>query len=76
MANADCIWKVKCPLKIRIFMWLTEKDAILTWPELQRANHMCSLQESMRGHYTPCLEIQVFPHNMGCAYELVWFDSI
>lgn len=36
MPNIDWIWKVMYPLKVRIFMWLLEKDAILTWPKLQQ----------------------------------------
>lgn len=34
MPYVDCIWTVKYPLKVRMFIWLLEKDTTLTWPKL------------------------------------------
>lgn len=36
MPNVDWIWKVRYHLKVRMFMWLKEKDGILTRPKLQQ----------------------------------------
>lgn len=36
MRHAKTIWSVRCPLKIRVFLWLIEKNVLLTWDNLQR----------------------------------------
>lgn len=36
LPHADAIWKSKSPLKVRVFVWLVVKDAILIWKNLQK----------------------------------------
>lgn len=35
-SHGNLIWMKKCLLKMRIFMWLVVKNAILTWNNLQK----------------------------------------
>lgn len=37
MAFTKQVWKTKCPIKIKIFLWLMAKRVILTW-ETSRNN--------------------------------------
>lgn len=33
---AKVIWNSRCPLNVRIFLWVVVKDVILTWNNLQK----------------------------------------
>lgn len=36
LRHAKAIWRIWCPLKIRVFLWLLVKEAILIWDNLQK----------------------------------------
>lgn len=36
VSNTNWVWKTNCPPKVRMFLWLLSKRALLTWPQLQR----------------------------------------
>lgn len=39
--NTYWIWSIKCPSKVRVFLWLVHKNSLLTWPALQRRDWLC-----------------------------------
>jgi len=43
-ASAKVIWKVNAPLKVKVFLWLTSKNAILTRDNLTKRHSLGSLQ--------------------------------
>lgn len=34
LVNSKLIWATKCPLKVKVFIWLVAKEAILVWDNL------------------------------------------
>lgn len=34
--STETIFRIKAPLKVRLFVWLTKNNAILTWDNLQK----------------------------------------
>jgi hypothetical protein len=63
------IWKYKCPLKSRIFMWLALNNMILTWDQCQRRG------KEGPGRCPLCKEAEETSYHllMTCEYtKLVW----
>jgi hypothetical protein len=72
------IWKIKMPLKVKVFMWLVLKNCILTKDNLMRRGwtgnsqcHLCSSEENMSHLLFECTFVRFVWQMLVCAFGFV-----
>ena len=66
------VWKVKVPLKIKVFMWFVHKQVILTKDNLVKRNWTCSTRCS----FFDCLLARVLWRSVQIAFNITPPSSV
>ena len=77
------VWKVKVPLKIKVFMWFVHKQVILTKDNLVKRNwtgssrcSFCDRDETIKHLFFDCLLARVLWHAVQIAFNITHPNSV